>query len=126
HLSWHKLLLFPVLLVLQAIMTCGLAQAMAALNVFFRDISQTLGVVFLAAFWGTPIVYQRSIANPFTHTVLGWNPLTHMIEAYRWILVGTEPPSWEGLLYWLVFSLWSLWLGVWVLKRTRVDLLDRI
>ncbi len=126
QLSWFKLLLFPLLLVPQAIMTYGLAQAMAALNVFFRDISQTLGVVFLAAFWSTPIVYQRSITNSLTSEVLGFNPLTHMVEAYRWILVGTRPPTWEGLLFWLAFSFLSLWLGIWVLRRTRADLLDQI
>lgn len=126
HLSWLKLPLFLLLVALQAIMTFGLAQATAALNVFFRDISQTLGVVFLAAFWATPIVYQRSITERWTSDLLGLNPLTHLVEAYRWILVGTRPPSWEGLLYWLAFSLLSLWLGVAVLRRTRADLLDRI
>jgi ABC-type polysaccharide/polyol phosphate export permease len=116
-------LVFP-LFGIQILMTYGLAAMAASLNVFFRDVAQLLGALFMAFFWVTPIVYPRSRAPEPYQFLLSLNPLTHMVEAYRFAFLGAPEPSFWGLLYWGVLSLGFYRLGRFVLDRTRNQLVD--
>ncbi len=120
------LLLLPLLFLFQLAMMNGICLAMACLNVFFRDIAQVLGVAFMFFFWMTPIVYPRSKAPAVFAWVLNLNPLTHMVEAYRYVFLGHPVPSLAGFIYWAVFCLLALGLGRMVFQRTRRTLVDHI
>lgn len=104
----------------------GLSLTVACLNVFFRDISQLLGVFFMLFFWLTPIVYPMSRAPGGFRWLLTVNPLTHMVEAFRFVLLGSPPPSLPGVVYWTLFCLASLLLGKFILRRTTLDIVDLV
>lgn len=128
-LSWQSLPILLLLLPLQFVMTYGLSLVVACLNVFFRDIAQILGVFFMLIFWMTPIVYPRgqaAQAGELFAWVLNLNPLTHMVESYRFAFLGSAAPSPEGWLYWLVFSAGAVMAGRFVLERTRTNLVDLV
>lgn len=55
-LSWHIVYL-PVIMVLEYFFALGMAFIFSALNVYFRDLEHILGIVTMAWFYGTPIVY---------------------------------------------------------------------
>ena len=116
-------LIFP-LFAIQILMTYGLAAMAASLNVFFRDVAQLLGVLFMLFFWVTPIVYPRSRAPEPYQFLLFLNPLTHLVEAYRFAFLGAPEPSPWGLLYWAAVSVGFYRLGRYVLDRTRNQLVD--
>ena len=116
-------LIFPLFAV-QVVMAYGLAVTVACLNVFFRDIAQILGVLFMLMFWVTPIVYPKSRATGLFQTLLNCNPLTHMVEAYRFVFLGNPRPSAWGVLYWIMFSFGAYLVGQFVLSRTRRELVD--
>ena len=116
-------LIFPLFAV-QILMTYGLAAMAASLNVFFRDVAQLLGVLFMLFFWVTPIVYPLSRAPEPYRFLLSLNPLTHMVEAYRFAFLGAPEPSLWGLLYWVAVSAGFYRLGRAVLHRTRHQLVD--
>lgn len=113
-----------LLFALQVMMAYGLAVTVACLNVFFRDITQILGVLFMLMFWITPIVYPKSRASGLFQTLLNCNPLTHMVDAYRFLFLGSPMPSGWGILYWIVFCFGSYFAGRFVLSRTRHNLVD--
>ena len=113
-----------LLFVIQLLMTYGLATLVACLNVFFRDVAQVLGVLFMLLFWLTPIVYPKGRAPETYQSLLFLNPLTHMVEGYRFIFLNGVTPSPWGLVYWTAVSLVFYWLGRMVLDRTRNHLLD--
>lgn len=115
-----------VLFVFQILMTYGLSLAVSCLNVFFRDIAQILGVLFMLAFWMTPIVYPKSKAGEAFLWLLNLNPLTHMVELYRFVFLGDPIPSLPGVLYWLFFCLGVYYLGYFILRRTRNELVDLV
>lgn len=122
HLS--AIYLLPILLIFQVILMYGWGLIIGSLNVFFRDISQVIGIVFMFLFWMTPIVYPKSRAPELFQFFLNLNPLTHMVEAYRYTLFGTAAPSFLGIAYFGAFALVSVLLGRTVLNRTRQDLVD--
>jgi lipopolysaccharide transport system permease protein len=116
-------LLIP-LLIIQAGFMFGSALLIATANVFFKDIAQIIGVVFMFLFWLTPIVYPKSVVPADYVFLLDLNPLTHMVEAFRSATFGTPGfPSW-GIVYWVVVSCILWLLGSRLLRRTRSEILD--
>lgn len=125
-LHYLGLLLVPILLLFQIIMMSGLALAVSSINVFFRDVVQALGVLFMLLFWMTPIVYPKSQAPPLIQWILNLNPLTHMVDAYRFAFLGYPDLLAGGIVYWFLFSLLLGLAGKTILKRTRKELVDLV
>ncbi len=125
-MNYRALPLLLLLLAFQLSMMYGLSLAVACLNVFIRDVAQILGVVFMLFFWITPIVYPRTRAPGASVWILNLNPLTHMVEAYRFVFLGNPVPSTPGVVYWVLFSIGAPLFGAFILKRTRRDLVDLI
>jgi ABC-type polysaccharide/polyol phosphate export permease len=77
----------PVVVLVQLVFTAGLALALAALTVHFRDIRDILANVLMLWFFCTPIVYfykQDEVAN--YKTLFDLNPLSHLVLSYQEIL----------------------------------------
>ncbi|MCC6975526.1 MAG: ABC transporter permease [Anaerolineae bacterium] len=81
----------PLLLLLATVTSLGVGLWLSALNVEFRDIRYI--IPFLTQFWMflTPIVYPASlIENPTIRALYGLNPMTGVVEGFRWALLGTD------------------------------------
>ncbi len=81
----------PLLLLLAAVTALGVGLWLSALNVQFRDVRFV--VPFLAQFWmyATPIAYPSSlIKNDLLRALYGLNPMTGVVEGFRWALLGTD------------------------------------
>ncbi|MBI4446802.1 MAG: ABC transporter permease [Acidobacteria bacterium] len=126
HLNADLFAVAFLFFIFQVLMTYGLSLIVACLNVFFRDIAQVLGVLFMLAFWMTPIVYPKSQAPALFRWFLNLNPLTHMVEAYRFVLLGSSTPSAMGVSYWMSFSIACFYVGRFILQRTHRHILDAV
>ncbi|MFH1965265.1 MAG: ABC transporter permease [Acidobacteriota bacterium] len=123
---YNNLVLFIPLVLSQCLFMYGLSMLIASIQTFFRDVIHVVGVAFQALFWATPIVYSREkLADPFP-MILDLNPFTHLLEGYRWILIGDPPPSFSGILYWLACCLILYFIGSKVLKKFKPVILDLI
>lgn len=91
-LSWSVLWL-PALILVQLAFTAGLGLLLAAVNVYFRDTQAILGVLMLAWFFLTPVVYTvDNIANPtIKQALLTLNPMAALVVNYRQILYSGAP-----------------------------------
>jgi ABC-type polysaccharide/polyol phosphate export permease len=105
-------------------LVCGLALAMASLNVLFRDIEFIVAALLVPLFFLTPILYpltgsaigHHDTAVQFIHWA---NPLSPAIEAVRAPLFGGTLPRWTDALYLGVACVVALVVGA--LVFTRVD-----
>jgi lipopolysaccharide transport system permease protein len=90
-LSW-SILYLPYILLIYFFLTLGTALALAALNVYFRDIQFIWLVVLQAGFFITPILYPLSIFSPTLQAILRLNPIAQIIVTARdSILYSTNP-----------------------------------
>ena len=81
----------PLLLLLALITSLGVGLWLAAINVQYRDVRYI--VPFLTQFWmfATPIAYSSTlIENDLLRTLYGVNPMTGVVEGFRWALLGTD------------------------------------
>lgn len=86
--SW-KIALFPLFVLLALVTSLGVGLWLSALNVEFRDVRYV--VPFITQFWmlATPIAYPSSLLGEPWRTLYGLNPMTGVVEGFRWALLGT-------------------------------------
>ena len=82
--------LLPLLLLLTLITALGVGLWLSALNVLYRDVNYV--TPFLTQFWLfiTPIAYPASLLPDKWRMVYALNPMTGVVEGFRWALLGTE------------------------------------
>ncbi|MEQ8767707.1 MAG: ABC transporter permease [Planctomycetota bacterium] len=90
---WTRLPLYFVVLVFQVLFTSGLTLFFASANVFLRDTQPIVNVLMMFLMFLTPIFYSLDRIDGLsaeTRALFQLNPLYHLIEAYRWILIHPE------------------------------------
>ena len=104
-LIWYQvplsapMLLFPVFLALQVLLTIGVALILATWTAFFRDVRHLLEVGLAMLFWTTPIIYElRQVPERFRLLIL-LSPASPFVVAYQQIFFYRE---WPDPAVWLV------------------------
>ncbi len=85
-----EMLALPLLLLLALTTALGVGLWLSALNVLYRDIAYIMP--FLAQFWMyiSPVVYPSSLFPEKWRFIYYLNPMTGVIEGFRWALLGTQ------------------------------------
>jgi lipopolysaccharide transport system permease protein len=86
-----ELLWFPVIVLVQLVLTLGLAMFLSALTVHFRDLKDLLGNILTLWFFATPIIYSIEMAPPDMRWWLNLNPMTHLMRSYQEVLFFEGP-----------------------------------
>ena len=122
-LAWQRIPLHPAALavpavfVLQVIFTSGLALLLAAANMFFRDVNYLLQVGIVLAMFATSVVYPISVSSSAAAAILGANPMSSYLDAYREALLLGQWPSWQTLAPGVIGAAVSLLVGAAVFQR---------
>jgi lipopolysaccharide transport system permease protein len=95
-ITWY-ILLYPVVLLVQYVLQLGIAFIVSSITVYFRDLEHIIGVILMAAFYGTPIVYKLEQLPHNLQMIMQLNPMTHIINAYRAIFYYQEMPNFKVL-----------------------------
>ena len=77
------LLLLPVVLCVQVVLTAGLGMLLAMANLFYRDVRQVFGVAINLWMFVTCVVYPLPADDSVTGWIVAANPMTPIIEGYR-------------------------------------------
>ena len=85
------LLWFPLIVLIQLVLTTGLALLVSALTVHFRDVRDLLANLLTLWFFATPIIYPITQAPERVRRVLNLNPFTHLAIAYQEVLFRPGP-----------------------------------
>lgn len=89
--AW-TMLWIPAFLLLALLTALGVGLWLSALNAIYRDVRYVLP--FLVQFWlfASPVVYPTSLMSQKWRWVYALNPMTGVIEGFRWALVGHGDP----------------------------------
>ena len=114
---YWTLILIPLLLVPLFFFSLGLSLALAAMAVYFRDLSHLYSIVVMGWFFLTPIIYPIEIIPE--HVVILWNfnPLFHFINIMRDLVLGGTLPDSISVLYALTYTFLAMGLGITLYKK---------
>jgi ABC-type polysaccharide/polyol phosphate export permease len=124
QLNWG-LLLFPVAVVLQAVLLVGLGLLVAPLCVIWTDLERTTKLILRALFYASPVIYGVSDLPGAFETLAAFNPLSGIFALYR---VGFFPEEWDPWVMGIgaVISFLILALGLFVFRRLERPLLKEL
>jgi lipopolysaccharide transport system permease protein len=140
------LCLLPFVLLVQFILTLGIAFIISLGNCFFRDVSLIFEQVGMMWFYLTPVFYPFEYV---LHRFMGqrewvsWiylaNPMASLVQLYRWILLrgswGESPPPWAAWTtgQWIAagvgFTLWptlAICIGIGLFQKYRKTIPDEL
>ena len=115
-----------VALAVQLALTIGFALVVASLQVYFRDVLHSLGMVLSALFYVTPIVYPMGLVPEGAREWLRANPLTTVVTLFRSFFTGSDPPSLLSIGVLVAVSAALLAAGALVLRRLAGGFADQL
>jgi len=126
HLTW-TILLVPILVVMLAGLGLGFGILISSMTTKYRDL--TILFTFVVQLWmyATPIVYPMSmVTNETLHTIIMLNPMTSIIEAFKYATLGQGYFSWGALGYSFAFmSILMLW-GIIIFNKVQRSFMDTV
>ena len=87
----------PLCILLALIATLGISLWFSAMNVVYRDVGHILPFLTQIWFFVTPIVYSASVVSTKWQILYALNPLTGVVEGFRWCLLGVHSLPWQLL-----------------------------
>ena len=124
--NWY-LLLFPVLVLMMQCLALGLGLMVSSMTTKYRDLTNFFGVFVSLWMYATPIVYPLSyVTNPTLHKIMLFNPMTAIIETFKYGAYGAGEFSWTALAYsgGIIFVL--LLAGIAMFNRKQKFFIDTI
>ena len=118
--------LVPFFVLMAALTALGVGIWLSALHVRYRDIRYV--IPFLIQFWlfCTPIAYSSSLVPAKWQALYGLNPMTGVVEGFRWALLGLQPISVTMMIISLVIAVLVLIAGLYYFRRTEETFADLV
>lgn len=125
HLTWGVALL-PFFLLLAMMVALAFGLWLSALMVKFRDIQYM--VPFLTQIWMylSPVAYTATLIPPKWQVLYALNPMTGVINGFRWALLGKTDPDWMSLGISVAVTLVILVSGLYFFRMTERTMVDVI
>jgi lipopolysaccharide transport system permease protein len=126
--NWY-ILLFPVLIVLMACLGLGFGMIISAMTTRYRDLAflVTFGVQLLM--YATTVIYPLSTAlqkYPEYAWIIKYNPMTPIIETFRYGFLGNGSFSWEGLSYCTGVTFFITVMGIIIFNKVEKTFVDTV
>jgi lipopolysaccharide transport system permease protein len=123
--NW-ALLLFPILILILAVMGLGLGIIFSSLTTKYRDLSFLLTFVVQLLMYATPVIYPLNFTSGKLHLLISYNPLTPIMENFRFALFNVGSFDLKGLIYAGIFSLITLAIGIILFNKVEKSFMDTV
>jgi len=104
----------------------GTALLLSSLGVFLRDIQYAVGPISMVLMYASAVFYSANMIPPPIWAWLKYNPIIHIIEQARAVLLWHQPLHWGGLAYSFVVGLALFALGLVTFKKLKPAFADVI
>jgi lipopolysaccharide transport system permease protein len=120
------ILLFPVLVLLMAMLGLGLGLIITALTTKYRDLAFLITFGVQLMMYATTVIYPLSAAPANYKWLIELNPMTGIIEAFRYGFLGQGEFTVQTFGYSVIFTLISLIFGVIIFNKTEKTFVDTV
>ena len=116
--------LLPALIALAMLTALGFGLWLSALNVRYRDVQYLVPYLVQIGMYLTPVVYGSNLIPERFRWLLNLNPMTGVVEGFRWALLGTETAPGPMIAVSSVAALALLISGAYYFRRTERTFAD--
>lgn len=120
------LLLFPVIMLLMALLGLGLGLIVTALTTKYRDLAFVITFGMQLFMYATPVIYPLSKAYEKGHDIIALNPMSGLIETFRYGFIGTGQFYPAAFVYSVIASIVCFLLGLVVFNRVEKNFVDTV
>ena len=122
-----QIVLFPVLMVLLAFMAVGVGMVVSSMTTKYRDLQIIFAKVITLWVYITPVIYPMSmVTNEKLHLLMSLNPVTPVMEAVKYSLLGVGEFSWWWLLYAVGFTIVVDICGLALFSKVQKSFMDTV
>lgn len=114
EISWISL---PVVIGVQLLLIAGTGFLLAAIIPMWPDLMLVVNNGLMLMFFLSGIFFDISRVTGWVGDLLNLNPMVHVINAYRSVLLDGEWPDWSALIVVAGVSAILLWIGLRLLQR---------
>lgn len=125
EINANILWVLPIFMI-QQIFTLGLALFLAAANLLYRDIQYLLSLVIVLWFYITPVIFPTDLIPEQYRTIMQFNPMAVIINAYRQVVLAGGSPNLTSLGLALSLSMVVLFIGFSYFKSREKIFADNI
>lgn len=130
-----ELILLPILIVLLGLLGLGLGMVISSLTTKYRDLSFLVAFGVQLLMYGSAVMYPLSLIkekvaegniSSFAGVLIEYNPMTIIIELFRYMTLGVGDFSMFKLSFAFVFSVIAFLLGLIVFNKTEKNFIDTV
>jgi lipopolysaccharide transport system permease protein len=119
-------LLLPVLLIMLAGLSLGFGIIVSSMTTKYRDLSILFTFIVQLWMYATPVIYPLGMMSEKKQWIMALNPITSIIETFKYATLGTGVFSWYQLGYSFLFMCVVLVLGIVVFNKVQRSFMDTI
>jgi len=118
--------LLPVLVLMLAGLSLGFGIIISSMTTKYRDL--TILFTFIVQLWmyATPIIYPLSTMSPKKQWIMALNPVTSIVETFKYGTMGVGTFSWGQLGYSFSFMVVILIVGIVVFNKVQRSFMDTV
>ncbi|HEY4798448.1 MAG TPA: ABC transporter permease [Bacteroidia bacterium] len=120
------ILLTPILLIIMAGLGLGLGIIFSSLTTKYRDLQMLIGFGTSLMMYVSPIVYPLSFVSSKYKIFFLANPMTSIIETFKYAFLGAGEFSWWSLLYSTGFMIFVLFFGILIFNKIEKGFMDTV
>jgi lipopolysaccharide transport system permease protein len=91
--AWAGWLLLPLMCLWLLVLVATFAMSLSSITVRARDVLSVLPFLLQVTLFLSPVAYGTTTLSPVLRVLISINPLTGLIDAWRWALLGVRPDS---------------------------------
>lgn len=120
------ILLFPLLISLMGLLGLSAGLIITSLTTKYRDFRFLIQFTVQLLMYATPIVYPLSIVPDKYKLIIELNPITSIIEIFKFAFLGSGQYSLTYLLYSIIVILILFLFGLWIFNKVEKSFIDTV
>jgi lipopolysaccharide transport system permease protein len=125
HPNW-MMALIPLLIITMGVLALGFGMIISALTTKYRDLVFLLTFGIQLLMFATPVIYPLSSISEKYRWIILANPMSPIVETFRYAFLGSGTFSWAYLLYSFCFAIILLLIGTIVFNKVEKSFTDTV
>lgn len=122
----YYIFLFPLLVIIMAFLGLGIGLLVSSMTIRYRDLSNLVGFGIQLLLYLSPVIFPPSIWPEKVRWVVFVNPMTGIIETFRYGFLGTGTFHLSSLLYSIAVTAILLFIGIIIFNKVEKNFIDTV